>query len=590
LILTIAVIAILALLVLLIVLLINAVRLKPAPVHNPLPDVSEQLADEKCVDRFREILKIRTVWNENDSGSDNKAFDDFLPKLRSLYPDVFNTLELKLINTYGIMLVWRGANNNGPNNSSVNNSAITTNAANNNSANSGAVSNTNVSNAANNTNKSLAPVVLMAHHDVVDADPASWEHDPFAATVVDGRIYARGAVDTKCILAAQLEAVSILLKEGFVPPRDIYICSSNCEEVLGDTAEQMVDYFRQQGITPALALDEGGAVIDDAPLGVKSLFAAIGVCEKGLIRASVTVKGMGGHAANPSLSDSTSMLVMGLNKLLKHPAASKLSAPVEAMLVELAAHGSFGLRLIFGNLWLFRPLVLYIMRKNPETAAMVRSTYALTQLQGSTAANVIPRRASASVNIRVDPNENVNVALNRLKWCFGDSSSKNANSEASGGSAKNGNDFGNDSNSTCDENDRGENDNSNTNSDNNHFYVEKNSASFSQSNFKGVSYELDEAIDPSPISRYDDETFGYLRKVIHSVYPTAGIAPYVQSSASDARFFARICPHTYRFAGFLFHGDQRSSIHAPNENLDVQSYLRGVVFYTEFIRNLGLLK
>lgn len=96
--------------------------------------------------------------------------------------------------------------------------------------------------------------------------------------------------------------------------------------------------------------------------------------------------------------------------------------------------------------------------------------------------------------------------------------------------------------------------------------------------------------EPSPIAPFDgDPAFDYLRRVIASVYPTAGIAPYVQTSCSDARHFHRVCPRTYRFAGILFAGDSRSRIHGQDERLDVEAYKRGVGFYTEFIRHLDRL-
>lgn len=170
--------------------------------------------------------------------------------------------------------------------------------------------------------------------------------------------------------------------------------------------------------------------------------------------------------------------------------------------------------------------MLSILKKSPETAAMVRTTYAITELAGSPAANIIPKRARATVNVRIDPAENVEVALDRIRARFG----------------------------------------------------------------SDATVEPLFAFDPSPVSAFDDDAFGYLRRIVHSVYPDAGIAPYVQSSCSDARHLHRICPRTYRFAGILFRGDQRTRIHGQDENLDVESYKKGVGFYVEFIEHLGELR
>lgn len=464
------------------VLLINAVRLKPTPVVDPLP-VSTEKGDDAAVARFQEMLRCPTVWGAENPNADHAPFDEFVPLLQKFYPRVFQNLELTMVNTYGILLKWKGAN------------------------------------------PDLDPIILMAHHDVVEANAEGWSHDPFGAEIEDGKIWARGSVDTKCILAALLEATDTLLTEGYVPPRDIYLSSSNCEEDNGDTTPKMIEYLQAQGITPFMVLDEGGAIIDNPPLGVTSDFAVVGVSEKGLFNTFLTVNSKGGHASTPSLEDATAKLVSSLESLQKNPPKAKLAPPVEAMLKELAAHGSFPLRIVFGNMWLFRPIVLKIMKGSSETAAMVRTTYALTELEGSKAANVIPKQAKAAVNVRVDPNESTQVAMDRLKAFFDNE----------------------------------------------------------------TEFTFENTIEPSPIASFEDECFAYIRRIIHSVYPSAGIAPYIQSSCSDARHMHRVCPRTYRFAGFVFRGDQRARIHGQDENLDVESYKQGIGFYTQLIRHFDML-
>lgn len=472
------------LVVLFAVLLVNASRVKPTPVAHPIAP-TKAAGDDAAVERFQELLRCKTVWDLHNPAADRSAFDEFVPTLKRLYPHVFAKMELEMIDEYGISLLWKGED------------------------------------------RSLAPIVLMAHHDVVAADASEWTHDPFAADIVDGKIYARGAVDTKCIWAALMEAANRLIEEGVTPARDIYFFSSNTEEDGGMTAPHMVERLQAAGRVPYMVVDEGGAVIDNPPLGVKGSFAVIGVAEKGIFNARITTSAEGGHASTPTLGDATAKLVSGLEALQKNPAPARLSAPVEAMLKELASHAGFGLRLVFGNMWLFRPLVTRIMKGTGETAAMVRTTYALTQLEGSVAHNVIPKQAKATVNVRVDPGETVEDALGRIKGRFDDA----------------------------------------------------------------TSYELFEVSEPSPISPFEnDPAFEYLRTIVHSAYPEAGIAPYVQTSCSDARHFARICPRTYRFAGIMFRGDQRTRIHGQDENLDVEAYKTGVGFYVEFIRNLGMLE
>lgn len=467
---------------LVVVLLIGAVRVKPTPPKNPIPH-SDARGDDAAVERFREMLRLPTVWGREDPNADHTPFDQFMPKMRQLYPNLFNTAKLEMVNTYGILLEWKGADD------------------------------------------AAAPVVLMAHYDVVAADPANWTHDPFAADIEDGLIWARGAVDNKCLLAGLYEAANTLIGEGFVPARTIYLWSSNCEEDNGGTTPVLVDLLKERDIHPLFVLDEGGAIIDNAPLGVKNNTAVIGVAEKGLFNAFITVSAAGGHASTPSLDDSTAKLVAGLDNLQKNPPAAKLSPALDAMLRELAAHSTFAYKMVFGNMWLFRPIVKKILKSNHETAAMVRTTYALTELEGASAANIIPKQAKAAVNVRIDPAENVQVASNRIRQCFtGD-----------------------------------------------------------------IDMTLRDAIDPSPISPFDDEVFDYLRAVTQSVYPDTGVTPYVQSSCTDSRHFSQVFPRVYRFAGILYKGDQRARIHGQDECLDVESFKQGVGFYIELMRNLDRL-
>lgn len=469
--------------VLAIILVVNACRLKPTPVKDPLPP-TEEYGDDAAVERFRELLRIPTVWDLRNPDADRSAFDDFIPKLKELYPIVFETCELETIDTYGISLLWKGKN------------------------------------------RDLAPIVLMAHHDVVEASPEGWTHDPFAADIEDGKIYARGSVDTKCIWAALMESASKLMSEGYVPPRDVYFFSANTEEDGGDTTPHMCKLMEERGRVPYMVLDEGGAVIDNAPLGLEGEYAIVGVTEKGVFNTTVTTHSEGGHASNPSADDAPAKLVSGLDKLLENQPKAGLSEPVIAMLKELAAYSSFGYKIVFGNLWLFKPIVIKILEGSSETASMVRTTYALTQLEGSKAHNVLPKQAKATLNVRVDPNDNVSNSMARIKACFDDK----------------------------------------------------------------TEYSMFEVSEPSPISPHDDDPcFEYIRRIVDCTYPGAGVAPYAQTSCSDSRHFAQICPHTYRFAGILFHGDQRARIHGQDENLDVDAFKKGVGFYTEFLRNIGQL-
>ena len=95
--------------------------------------------------------------------------------------------------------------------------------------------------------------------------------------------------------------------------------------------------------------------------------------------------------------------------------------------------------------------------------------------------------------------------------------------------------------------------------------------------------------EPSPVSPFNgDPAFDYLRRIVHSVYPDAGIAPYMQQLQRRPSFRARL-PAYVPLRGILFRGDQRMRIHGQDENLDVDAYKRGVGFYIGLIRHLDML-
>ena len=434
---------------------------------------------EQAISRFQALLRVPTVSRKDDS-TDWAAFDAFLPTLKAQFPHVFEHCELTLINTYGIVIRWQGKD------------------------------------------PDLQPVILMAHHDVVPVEGQDWHYPPFGAEIHDGNIYARGTVDTKCILAAVFEAMDALLSEGFTPQRDIYFCTSNCEEISGDTTPKMVQWFEEQGIKPWFVLDEGGAILEKMPMGIRNPFAMIGVSEKGLADVHLTATAKAGHASLPSKNDASVKLVEALHKIQKNPFKATLTPALQEMLRCFSAYVSTGMKLVFRNLWLFGPAVKKVMEGTPDTAAMIRTTAALTQLEGSPAINVLPEKATAGFSVRIAPQDSVASVLEHFRSVVGDL----------------------------------------------------------------AEVSCDDAQEPSPISDHNTRSYEYIKQTVARVFPGVDAAPYVMNAATDSRHFAAICKEVYRFAGFVFTEEQRESIHSADEFMPVAAYLKGIDFYKEFIRNL----
>ena len=141
--------------------------------------------------------------------------------------------------------------------------------------------------------------MLMAHYDVVPVEEENWDVPPFEAIIKDGAMWGRGTLDTKVTFNGILSAAENLIGQGFTPENDIYFAFSGGEEVNGKGAVNIVNWFTEKGVKPALVLDEGGAVVENVFPGVKEPCGLIGIAEKGMLNLEYSISSGGGHASAP---------------------------------------------------------------------------------------------------------------------------------------------------------------------------------------------------------------------------------------------------------------------------------------------------
>jgi carboxypeptidase PM20D1 len=373
------------------------------------------------------------------------------------------------------------------------------------------------------------PVVLMAHQDVAPVEGMDWPGNPFSGEIRDGVVHGRGTLDDKGGLVAVLDATETLLGEGFVPERDIWLFFGADEETAGESARTAVRRLYELGVRPWLVIDDGGGVVTDAFPGVDRQTALVGVAEKGVVGVNLYTTDVGGHAATPGRQTATARLARAVTRVSRYRFAARVNAPTVEMLGRVApgATGVKGMlfrtvtRLASGPL---RKLAASMLaRGGPEAWASVRTTVAVTELEGSSGANVAASSARARLDVRVALGETVDGTVARLRRAIGD---------------------------------------------------------------KNVEIEIVERSEPSEISPADGQQFALLAEAIGASYPDAVVVPYVAVTASDARTFTPISDHVYRFSPFALTREQRQSIHGAGEHLSVDSLGRGVHFYREVLRKI----
>ena len=369
------------------------------------------------------------------------------------------------------------------------------------------------------------PLVLMSHQDVVPAE-GQWEHEPFSGDIADGKVWGRGTSDTKCSVMAFFEAAERLLSQDYVPPQDVYLSSSCTEEWAGDGCPKLVAELKRRGVKPWLVCDEGGGIITEPVGGIPGNFAMVGVFEKGKADVRFSAASDGGHASAPRAHSPLARLAAFVHHVETHRVFRRRMPPeVAAMFETLAPYASFPLKLVFSNLWLFRPLLLQVLPLlSPQAGAMIRTTIAFTMASGSGACNVMPAKATVSANMRFIPHQGMGESLDVIRRL---------------------------------------------------------AARF------GLETEVLSASDYTPATDIHGEPFQTVQRVIAQTFPGCAGSPYVMTGATDARFYQEICDSVVRFAPVIYGPEQMKGMHGLNENIAYDCLPGAVDFYKGLIAAMG---
>lgn len=464
-----------AVIVLLLLIALIRTLLMPSKVSDYKADEDETEA-LKLAEKLSKMIQYDTTSYENVSDIDK--FEGFHKVLEELFPLVHKNLERTDIDG-NLLYYWKGK-------------------------------------------KSEKPILLMSHQDVVPAE-GKWLHEPFSGDIADGKVWGRGASDTKCSVMAFFQATEELLAEGYVPPTDVYLASSCTEEWAGDGAPKIVNELKRRGIELFMLCDEGGGIITEPIGGIHGNFAMVGVFEKGKADVKFTAGSTGGHASAPSKNTPIARLAAFVTDVEKHsPFRKKMLPEVTAMFSTLAPYASFGLKFVLGNIWLFKPLLMAVLPAlSPQAGAMLKTTIAFTRQSGSDAYNVIPQEASLGANMRFIPHQGEKESLEIIER------------------------------------------------------VAKK---------HGLEMEIIHSNDYSEPVDIKGDAFKLVENVISETFPGLASSPYVMTGATDAQFYQPVCKNCIRFAPVIYGPEQMKGMHGINENIEYNCLPGAVRFYKNLIK------
>jgi len=189
----------------------------------------------------------------------------------------------------------------------------------------------------------------MAHQDVVPAEDqiSKWKSPPFSGQIHSDHIYGRGALDDKSSLIGLLEATEYLLKKEFKPERTIYFVFGDDEEVGGNGAKEIANWFFINNINLEFILDEGPGVGIDVIDEVKKPIALIGVAEKGYASVELSVDQISGHSSMPPKKTAIGILSKAINNIEDHPFPARYDGAIKMLFDEIAPEMSFYKRFFF---------------------------------------------------------------------------------------------------------------------------------------------------------------------------------------------------------------------------------------------------
>ena len=369
-------------------------------------------------------------------------------------------------------------------------------------------------------------VLFLAHYDVVPVEKEKWSVDPFGAEIKDDFIYARGTLDMKGILVSIVEAAESLCKENWKPKRDIWFAFGGDEEragVLG--AMETAKWFASRGQKFAWLLDEGTPIAENQIPGIEIPLALVSVAEKGYLSLKLSVTQEPGHASRPPKIQAAAILGCALCNIAKNPFPFRLTPTVETFFKQVAPLMPGIKGFVMRHARVLGKLFFKLASGNPSIDSMLRTTVAMTQLEGSAADNVLPSEVNAIINLRLLDPWTIETAIEFIRKAINDDRVKLS--------------------------------------------------------VHGL------ATNPVAASGdYIQHGWPEIQAAMSETWPDIPILPFNMVATTDSRHYRKLTGNILRFTPYKLNSQELKGIHGHDERISMENLRQGLLFYTTLMKSL----
>lgn len=267
---------------------------------------------------------------------------------------------------------------------------------------------------------SKRPIIIMGHTDVVGVQRDKWPVDPFAAIRKDGYVWGRGSADDKSHVVSCLMTM-LLLKRLNVPlDRDVIFVAEAGEEGTSGFGIGFLVGQHWNDIAAEYALAEGGHI---SARDGKVRYVEIATTEKSPRTTRLVAHGTAGHGSRPRLDNPVLHLAAAIAKFQTWQPPMRLNDTTRAYFERLATISPPEQAYRYNHIAdpdKTADIQRYFAEHEPGNFSVLRTSIVPTIIQGGFRSNVIPSEATATLDIRALPDENLNQLFDEMRRVIAD--------------------------------------------------------------------------------------------------------------------------------------------------------------------------